>query len=238
VHYVATEYGVVNLFGKSFQERAMAMISVAHPDFRDELFNAAKKAGLVGSERNLGEAARAVYPVALEETFEVDGESITIRPAKPVDERRIQEHYYSLDKNDVFLRFFHDKTSFSRSDVEGKSKIDYVKDLTLIAVVGESGFDRVVGVGEYLLLMDSNMAEVAFTVAKDYQGKGLGKKFILKLAAAAREHGISGLVAYTAPHNQSMINLFRKLPYKIKTSFDGEALALSCKFDYLNDEFA
>lgn len=238
VHYVATEYGVVNLFGKSFQERAMAMISVAHPDFRDELFNAAKKAGLVGSERNLGEAARAVYPVALEETFEVGGESITIRPAKPVDERRIQEHYYSLDKNDVFLRFFHDKTSFGRSDVEGKSQIDYVKDLTLIAVVGESGFDRVVGVGEYLLLMDSNMAEVAFTVARDYQGKGLGKKFILKLAAAAREHGISGLVAYTAPHNQSMINLFRKLPYKIKTSFDGEALALSCKFDYLDDAFA
>lgn len=238
VHYVATEYGVVNLFGKSFQERAMAMISVAHPDFRDELFYAAKKAGLVGPERNLGEAARAVYPVALEETFEVDGESITIRPAKPVDERRIQEHYYSLDKNDVFLRFFHDKTSFGRSDVEGKSQIDYVKDLTLIAVVGESGFDRVVGVGEYLLLMDRNMAEVAFTVAKDYQGKGLGKKFILKLAAAAREHGISGLVAYTAPHNQSMINLFRKLPYKIKTSFDGEALSLSCKFDYLNDEFA
>jgi acyl-CoA hydrolase/GNAT superfamily N-acetyltransferase len=238
VHYVATEYGVVNLFGKSFQERAMAMISVAHPDFRDELFNAAKEAGLVGSERNLGEAARAVYPVALEETFEVDGESITIRPAKPVDERRIQEHYYNLDKNDVFLRFFHDKTSFGRSDVEGKSTIDYVKDLTLIAVVGESGFDRVVGVGEYLLLMDSNMAEVAFTVGKEYQGKGLGKKFILKLAAAAREHGISGLVAYTAPHNQGMINLFRKLPYKIKTSFDGEALSLSCKFDHLNDEFA
>lgn len=238
VHYVATEYGVVNLFGKSLQERAMAMISVAHPDFRDELFHAAKKAGLVGSERTLGEAARAVYPVALEETFEVDGESITIRPAKPVDERRIQEHYYSLDKNDVFLRFFHDKTSFGRSDVEGKSKIDYVKDLTLIAVVGESGFDRVVGVGEYLLLMDSNMAEVAFTVAKDYQGKGLGKKFLLKLAAAAREHGISGLVAYTAPYNQGMINLFRTLPYKIKTSFDGEALSLICKFDYLNDAFA
>ncbi len=45
VHYVATEYGVVNLFGKTLQERVMAMISIAHPDFRDELFQAAKKAG-------------------------------------------------------------------------------------------------------------------------------------------------------------------------------------------------
>jgi acyl-CoA hydrolase/GNAT superfamily N-acetyltransferase len=238
VHYVATEYGVVNLFGKSFQERAIAMISVAHPNFRDELFDAAKKSGLVGSERNLGEAARGVYPVSLEGEIEIGGQMVTIRPAKPVDERRIREHYYNLDKKDIFLRFFHEKTTFSTSDVEGKSQIDYVKDLTLIAVVGESGFDKVVGVAEYLLLMDRNMAEVAFTVAKDFQGKGLGKLFLSKLAVAAREHGISGLVAYTAPHNQGMIRLFKTLPYKIKTSFDGEALALSCKFDELFDDRA
>ncbi len=235
VHYVATEYGVVNLFGKSLQERAIAMISVAHPDFRDELFNVAKDAGLVGSDRRLGEAARAVYPVSLESTTDLAGETVTIRPAKPVDERRIREHYYSMDKNDIFLRFFHEKTSFSTSDVEGKSQIDYVKDLTLIAVVGESGFDKVVGVAEYLLLMDSNMAEVAFTVAKDFQGKGLGLLFLEKLAEAAQEHGISGLVAYTAPHNQGMIKLFKKLPYKIKTAFDGEALSLSCKFEDVHD---
>ncbi|HAY38938.1 MAG TPA: acetyl-CoA hydrolase, partial [Desulfobacteraceae bacterium] len=38
VQYVVTEYGAVNMFGKSLQERAMAMISIAHPDFREELF--------------------------------------------------------------------------------------------------------------------------------------------------------------------------------------------------------
>ncbi|CAM1366930.1 putative 4-hydroxybutyrate coenzyme A transferase [Tenacibaculum litoreum] len=37
VHYVATEYGVVNLFGKSLKERAKALISIAHPNFREEL---------------------------------------------------------------------------------------------------------------------------------------------------------------------------------------------------------
>jgi RimJ/RimL family protein N-acetyltransferase len=236
VHYVATEYGVVNLFGKSFQERVIALISIAHPDFRDELFHAAKTAGMVGSQRSLGEAARAVYPVNLEDAIEVDGQVVTIRPAKPVDERRIQEHYYKLDKNDIFKRFFHEKVSFSTSEVESKSQIDYIKDMTLIGVVGEAGFDRVVAVAEYLLLLDSNMAEVAFTVAKDFQGKGLGKIFLYKLAEAAREHGIAGLVAYTAPQNQAMIRLFKKLPYKIKTSFDGEALSLSCKFDQLENQ--
>lgn len=37
VHYIATEYGVVDLFGKNLKERAKALISIAHPDFREEL---------------------------------------------------------------------------------------------------------------------------------------------------------------------------------------------------------
>jgi acyl-CoA hydrolase/GNAT superfamily N-acetyltransferase len=235
VQYVATEYGVVNLFGKSLQERAMAMISIAHPDVRDELFDAAKDAGLIGADRSLGEARKAVYPVRLEETITVNDEPMTIRPAKPVDERRIQEHYYALDKKDIFSRFFHEKSSFGHSDLEGKSQIDYIKDMTLVGVVGEVGFGRVVAVGEYLLLFDSNMAEVAFSVSKDFQGQGLGRIFLRKLAESARENGISGLVAYTSPRNKAMIALFKTLPYKVKTSFDGEALSLSCKFDQLAD---
>jgi len=37
VHYVATEYGVVDLFGKNLKERAKALISIAHPDHREQL---------------------------------------------------------------------------------------------------------------------------------------------------------------------------------------------------------
>lgn len=37
VHYVITEYGIVNLFGKNLRQRAEALISIAHPKFREEL---------------------------------------------------------------------------------------------------------------------------------------------------------------------------------------------------------
>lgn len=43
VHYVVTEYGVAYLFGKSVQERAKALINIAHPKFKDELTEYAKK---------------------------------------------------------------------------------------------------------------------------------------------------------------------------------------------------
>jgi acyl-CoA hydrolase len=43
VRYVVTEYGVAELFGQSFRERAKRLIAIAHPDFRDELTAYAKK---------------------------------------------------------------------------------------------------------------------------------------------------------------------------------------------------
>ncbi len=231
VQYVVTEYGAVNLFGKSLQERAMAMISIAHPDFREELFFEARKMGLLGAERSLSESLHGIYPIKLEETREIAGESITIRPAKPVDERRIQEHFYNLDKDDIYSRFFQARSRFVRDDLESMFHIDYIKNLTLLAVVGEFGFGKVVAVGEYLLDPARNIAEIAFSVSKEWQGKGLGKIIIQKLSEAARENGISGLVAYTLPRNQGMLKLFKGLPYKTTTEYDGEVVELTCMFD-------
>lgn len=231
VRYVVTEYGMVNLFGKSTQERAFGLINIAHPDFRDELLEQAKKLGMIGPERTLGESVYGIYPVKLEEIIVVHGEKITFRPAKTIDERRIQEHFYHLDRKDIALRFFQEKKRFVRDDVEGMSQADYIRNLTLIAVVGESGFDKVVGIGEYYLDRAKNMAEVAFSVSRDYQGKRIGKTLIRKLAEAARDNGISGLFAYTVSENKKMINLFNTLPYKVTSSLDGGDMLLNCRFD-------
>ena len=233
VHYVVSEYGAVNLFGKSLQERVIAMISLAHPDFREELFESAKEQGMISSSRTLGEAVKAVYPVRLEETVETHGEKITVRPSKPVDNRRIQEHFYNLEREDIVSRFFHEKTLFGVTDVEARSQVDYIRDLTLVAVVGEFGFGRVVAIGESMRLKNTNMAEVAFSVSKDYQGRGLGKIFLRKLAAAARENGVHGLVAVTIPQNKAMIRLFNTLPYKVKTQYEDGDVLMSCRFDEL-----
>ena len=45
--YVVTEYGIVNLKGKAIPDRALAMISIAHPDFRDQLERQARGHGLI-----------------------------------------------------------------------------------------------------------------------------------------------------------------------------------------------
>ncbi len=47
IQYVATEYGCINLRKLTMDDRARAMISLAHPDFREELTHEARKAGLI-----------------------------------------------------------------------------------------------------------------------------------------------------------------------------------------------
>ena len=42
-HYLVTEYGLVNLKGKCTRERALDIISIAHPRFRDDLLKEAEK---------------------------------------------------------------------------------------------------------------------------------------------------------------------------------------------------
>lgn len=235
VHYVVTEYGFVNLFGKSLKERAIALISIAHPRFRDELFHYAKEYGLLGSEHALSNSLRGIYPLRLEEALLIDGEKIIIRPARQVDERRIQEHFYALDKADIVARFFHEKANFIRDDVQFTFNIDYVNSLTFVAVVGDFGFKRVIAVGEYIRNPETNMAEVAFTVNKQWQGKGISKIMLRKLADAALKNKIDGLVAYVLPNNKPMINLFNTLPFEITSaySYDEDLFVLSCRFDQL-----
>jgi acyl-CoA hydrolase len=47
INYVVTEYGVAQLRGKSAKQRVQEMISIAHPDFRDELKAAARQLQLL-----------------------------------------------------------------------------------------------------------------------------------------------------------------------------------------------
>ncbi len=229
VSYVVSEFGVVNLFGKNMQERAMAMISLAHPDHREVLFNQAKEKGLIDRRRSLKESLFGIYPQRMEETRLYDGRKVVYRPTKPSDNRMIQEHFYQMDDKDVEMRFFNLRRHFYRDEMEDMSQVDYVKNLSIVAVTGEIGFERIVGLGGYFL-EHGTTAEVAFSVAKDWQGKGIGSVILMKLAEAARENGISTLTAYTLPSNRGMIKLFKKLPYATKTAFEEDTVVLTCQF--------
>jgi hypothetical protein len=59
---------------------------------------------------------------------------------------------------------------------------------------------------------------------------GIAKTLQEKLAAAAKDNGIKGLIAYTSPQNKGMIRLFNSLPYKIHSEKDDDMIILNCVF--------
>src|SRR6516225_9722020 len=89
VHYVITEYGIAYLFGKSIRERALALIEVAHPRWREELLKAATKLGYVRSDQYL--ASQVAYSVDAERIVTLKkGAKVMIRPARAADAGALQ----------------------------------------------------------------------------------------------------------------------------------------------------
>jgi acyl-CoA hydrolase len=81
VNYVVTEYGVASLMGKSVKERALALITIAHPKFRNELLDWAKQRKLVPPE--VLPFPELEYPEGFKKYANLkDGTRILLRPIK------------------------------------------------------------------------------------------------------------------------------------------------------------
>ena len=93
------------------------------------------------------------------------------------------------------------------------------------------GYERVVAIGCYQLEPATNLAELSFSVLKDWQRKGLGRIIQFKLAQTARENGIQGLVAYLSSKNTGMIKLFNSLPYKVNVKLDSDLAIMTAYFE-------
>ena len=54
-----------------------------------------------------------------------------------------------MNRGDIVSRFFHEKKSFVHDQIDTTFEIDYINDLTIVATIGELGFEKIIAVGEY-----------------------------------------------------------------------------------------
>ena len=207
-HYVVTEHGVAYLHGRNLRERAMALINIAHPDFRSELLHKAKQRRIVYSNQILP-PARSPYPAQYESTVALKDESrVLIRPIRPSDEPLMKEMFYSFSERTRYLRFRGPMKSLPHDRLQVFCNVDYQEEMAFIGVVGEPGGEEVIGVARYLYDPADNTAEAAFTVRDDWQNKGLGTRLFNKLVEVARERGIDKFRAEVLTQNIPMLSVF------------------------------
>ncbi|MGW8192687.1 MAG: GNAT family N-acetyltransferase [Desulforhopalus sp.] len=235
VNFVVTEFGIAQLKGKSISQRVIELCQIAHPDFRESLIEAAKRNHYIFPDQlpPLAEDLLFIEEYKSRITLK-NGKTMSVRPLLPSDEIAYRNFFYSLDKETVFLRFFHSVTIFSRKMAqEHWASIDYRKNISLIGIVRNMGNKEIVAIGTYAK-MDDKWAEVAFVVREDFQNQGVSSYIFKELEKVASANGFEGFFATMLPENTIMINLCKKCFVDTKTVEDDEEVKIWMRFSQDN----
>lgn len=231
VHYVVTEYGVADLHGRNIRERAMALISIAHPKFRPWLLAEAKQRRFVYSDQLEPPINAPIYPRELESVTQArDGTPIQIRPIKPTDEALLHDMFYRFSRETVYQRFFAIRNYMLHSSLQTFCNIDYAHDMTLVAVrrMGES--ELIVGMALYALNKKTGFAEAAFVVSDEYQDRGIGTLLLRKLTQIALGRGVKGWTADVLANNLRMLRVFEKCGFPVESEIQDGVQSLRIPF--------
>lgn len=216
VHYIVTEYGVAYLHGKSIQERVMALISIAHPDFREQLFKEAVEAKYLRPDlARFGSRFFVPGEEAMKTTYLMpDGINVSIRSIRPTDEPHMRDMVYNLSQETIYYRFMSNQR-FTQRHIQDFVYIDHRRDVCVVGTVPEAHGDLIIAVGRYYLNESTNMAEVAFMVRDEWQNKGLGTYFFQHLITIAKRNGIAGFTAEVLRENKRMQSVFNNSGLKV-----------------------
>jgi len=234
-HYVVTEYGIAYLHGKNIRQRALSLINIAHPKFRNELIQASKAQKYIHEDQIELAWEIVRYPDELERFDTLhDGTEIFFRPVKPVDEPALTEMLYSLSIDSVTKRYFTHTKTFPHQDVQRLTNLDYNQDLAIVGVVPGHGGEEIVAIAQYFLDPKTRTAEVAFIVQDEWQDKGMGTFLLNYITEIAIRCGVKGFYATVLPSNKAMLNIFYNSGYKVNTEFDGNAYTI--KYELIKTE--
>jgi acetate---CoA ligase (ADP-forming) len=145
-----------------------------------------------------------------------DGSTLHLRPVRPDDAPRLLELFHRMSPQSLYYRFM----AVPRLDLEKTAtfaRIDYDKDFVL---VGDCGGRLGAVAGYYRADQQDDHAEVAFSIADELQGRGIGTKLLERLAAIGRERGVRVFDAYVLGDNQRMMDVFVESGFGVSQQLD------------------
>jgi acyl-CoA hydrolase/GNAT superfamily N-acetyltransferase len=216
VHYVVTEYGVADLWGRNIRERALALIEIAHPKFRAELLEAARSRHFVSADQII---PRATYPYQeVRHEHLRDGTHVLVRPARLSDEEALQDLFYRLSQDSTYQRFFRFKNRYPHDEMQRLVDLDYERNMAL--VVCELDRDEPIAMAQYQVDPATGLGDVAFVVRDDWQRRGIGPVLLRRMAEIGRARGLSGLEADVLATNTPMLTVFHRSGLALQSTLD------------------
>jgi len=211
VNFVITEYGIAELKGKGIYQRVMELAQIAHPKFREELIEVAKKHHYIFADQLPPTTEDLLFLEGYKNTLKLkNGKIVEFRPLLPSDEFAYRNFFYSLQEKTIYMRFFYKMRTFSHEVVQKQwSSVDYHKNMSIIGRVQKGGHKEIMAIGSYAA-DDDNRAEVAFVVREDFQGMGIATYLIEILERIAKENHYTSFSASVLRENAAMVHVFKK----------------------------
>jgi acetyl coenzyme A synthetase (ADP forming)-like protein len=134
-----------------------------------------------------------------------DGRTLRLRPPCAAD--ALLAFFTALSPRSLYLRF-HGFPQLGPRLAEVVVEPDWDERGALLGELVDEGGARVVALANYVRLRDPSLAEVAFTVADEHQGRGMGTRLLEQLAQRAGAVGIERFVAEVLQDNRAMLGVF------------------------------
>ena len=144
--------------------------------------------------------------------------------------------FHRLSPEDIYTRFFKRMRSLSFMELQTLCNVNHDTEVAFLAVTGPRENEMVVGSGCYFLSPTTNLAEVAFMVAPEWQGAGLGTALQDRLQEYAIGRGVRGFIAEILPRNARMLRLARHASGAVTTSRDEDAVHVTITFGDLAED--
>jgi acetyl coenzyme A synthetase (ADP forming)-like protein len=149
-----------------------------------------------------------------------DGSTLRLRAPLPSDQQALVRFYRELSKQSLYFRF-HGHLTIDESLVDPVLNTDWLERGALLGALMDGGDERVVALANYVRLRDPTTAEVAFTVADAYQGRGVGTRLVERLAERAAARGIERFVGEVMADNSAMISVFERVGFDVSRTLEG-----------------
>jgi acetyltransferase len=182
----------------------------------------AARSGLARIASIMATKADSEYLAGLTSSYSpIYGQAISIRPMQPED----------LDIETAFVESWSPETRYNRVFSAGSytsperlkqlTRIDYTRDMALIATLMLDDKEVQIGVARYVLRADNKTCEFALTVADAWQHRGIGRALMQRLLEGAAAAGVETMEGEILASNAPMLHFMRSLGFTVRSTVDG-----------------
>jgi acetate---CoA ligase (ADP-forming) len=148
-----------------------------------------------------------------------DGSTMRLRPPELGDEEGLIAFLEGLSTESRYLRF-HGHVHIGFKLVEPMLAPDWLERGALAGTVADGAGERIVALGTYMRLRDPSRAEVAFAVADELHGKGVGTRLLEQLAREAAAVGVECFVAEVLTENRAMLGVLSEAGFEVTREYE------------------